>query len=81
MLETETQYVCEKSQAAKKPCKFRAGRTILRQPLDRAQLGKLLADGRTDLLAGFISKAGKPFSAFLVLEDGGKIGFEFPPRA
>ena len=50
VLETETQYVCEKSQAAKKPCKFKAGRTILGQPLDRAQLGKLLADGRTDLL-------------------------------
>jgi len=80
VLETETQYVCEKSQAPKKPCKFKAGRTILGQALDRAQLGKMLTDGRTDLLTGFISKGGKPFSAFLVLEEGGKAGFEFPPR-
>jgi hypothetical protein len=29
-------------------------------------------------LAGFVSKAGKPFSAFLALEDGGKVAFEFP---
>jgi len=80
LMETEAQYVCEKSQAAKKPCKFRAGRTILGQPLDRVQLGKLLEDGRTDLLTHFTSKAGKPFSAFLVLGDGGKVGFEFPAR-
>jgi DNA topoisomerase-3 len=52
----------------------------LGQPLDRAQLGKLLEDGRTDLLTHFTSKAGKPFSAFLVLQDGGKVGFEFPTR-
>ena len=80
VLETETQYVCEKSQAAKKPCRFKAGRSILGQPLDRVQLGKLLADGRTDLLTRFTSKAGKPFSAFLVLGEGGKVVFEFPTR-
>jgi DNA topoisomerase-3 len=81
VLETERQYLCEKSQAAKKPCKFKAGRVILGQPLDREQLGKLLTDGRTDLLTRFTSaKTGQPFSAFLVLQDGGKVGFEFPPR-
>jgi len=80
VLETETQYICEKSQADKKPCKFKAGRSILGQALDRVQLGKLLADGRTDLLTRFTSKAGKPFSAFLVLGEGGKVVFEFPTR-
>jgi DNA topoisomerase-3 len=80
VLETERTYLCEKTQAARKPCKFKAGRTILGQPLDRVQLGKLLAAGRTDLLTQFVSKAGKPFSAFLVLGDDGKIGFEFPHR-
>jgi Zn finger protein HypA/HybF involved in hydrogenase expression len=79
LLESESEYVCEKSQAEKKPCKFKAKRAILQQPLDRAQIAKLTSEGRTDLLTGFISKAGKPFSAFLVL-DGAKIGFEFPPR-
>jgi Zn finger protein HypA/HybF involved in hydrogenase expression len=80
VLETETQYVCEKSQAARKPCKFKTGRTILGQALDHEQLGKLLKEGRTDLLTQFVSKSGRPFSAFLVLQDGGRIAFEFPMR-
>ncbi|MGC2352739.1 MAG: topoisomerase C-terminal repeat-containing protein [Candidatus Udaeobacter sp.] len=36
--------------------------------------------GKTDLLDGFISKRGRPFSAYLKLEDG-KVGFEFPEKA
>jgi DNA topoisomerase-3 len=80
VLETAGAYICEKSQAASRPCKFKASRTILGQTLDRAELGRLLKDGRTDLLTQFVSKSGKPFSAFLVLQDGGKVGFEFPSR-
>jgi len=38
-----------------------------------------MESGRTDLLEGFISKRGRPFSAYLKLEDG-KVGFEFPER-
>jgi len=41
---------------------------------------KLLATGRTDLLHRFISKKGRPFSAFLVRGEGGKVTFEFAPR-
>ena len=38
-------------------------------------------EGRTDLLPGFISaKTGRTFSAHLVTQEGGKVGFEFPPR-
>ncbi len=73
-------YVCEKSQADSKRCTFRVGRVILQQPLDHEQLGKLLSAGRTDLLTQFISKAGKPFPAHLVLGDKGKVEFDFPPR-
>jgi len=80
VFETETFYVCEKSQASKKPCKFKVGKVILNQSIDRAQITKLLAEGRTDLLTGFVSrKSGKPFSAFLKLQDG-KVEFEFPER-
>jgi hypothetical protein len=32
-----------------------------------------------DLLEGFISKRGRPFSAYLKFKDG-KVGFEFPER-
>jgi DNA topoisomerase-3 len=74
-------YICEKSAGAERSCDFRTGKIILQQPIERAQLQKLLATGRTDLLPRFISKKGRPFKAFLVKTPGGKIGFEFQPRA
>jgi DNA topoisomerase-3 len=74
-------YVCEKSLGAERSCDFRTGKIILQQPIEREQLQKLLATGRTDLLPRFISKKGRPFKAFLVKTPGGKIGFEFQPRA
>ena len=80
ILEAATQYVCEKSQADKRPCKFKTGKLIAQQPLEREQLVKLVKNGRTDLLPKFISKRGLPFAAYLVLGDDQKVGFEFPPR-
>lgn len=78
---TDENYLCEKSQADKKPCKFKVARQILQQPIDVAQLKKLTESGRTDLLTHFVSaKSGRPFSAFLVLDDANKATFEFPPR-
>jgi DNA topoisomerase-3 len=74
-------YVCEKAVGPERSCDFRSGKIILQQPIERAQMQKLLATGRTDLLARFISKKGRPFKAFLVKTPGGKIGFEFQPRA
>jgi len=74
-------YVCEKAVGAERSCDFRTGKIILQQPIERAQMQKLLATGRTDLLARFISKKGRPFKAYLVKTPGGKIGFEFQPRA
>ena len=71
-------YVCERSQAEEKRCAFKVGRTILGRVIEPEQLGKLLKDGRTDLLEGFQSKAGRAFSARLVLEGKTKVGFEFP---
>ena len=80
VFEGPTDYVCEKSQADAKPCRFKTGKVILQQPIDRVQAGKLLTAGRTDLLNGFISKAGRPFPAYLVMDESGKATFEFPPR-
>jgi DNA topoisomerase-3 len=80
VFEGPTSYICENSQSDKRACKFKINKEILQQPIDRAQAAKLLADGRTDLLDKFISKAGKPFPAFLVMDDMGKVTFEFPPR-
>jgi len=74
-------YVCEKSVGPERSCDFRSGRMILQQPVERAQMQKLLATGRTDLLTGFMSKKNRKFKAFLVKTPQGKIGFEFLPRA
>jgi DNA topoisomerase-3 len=74
-------YTCDKAVGAGKTCDFRSGRMILQQPIERPQMEKLLATGRTDLLTGFVSKKNRKFKAFLVKTPGGKIGFEFQPRA
>jgi len=79
IFETENSYICERSQADRKPCKFKLSKTILGKDIPREQAQKLLATGKTDLLEGFISKRGRPFSAYLKLEDE-KVGFEFPEK-
>src|SRR5688500_7090134 len=81
VFETETDYLCEKTQADSRPCKFKCGKVILQQPIDPTQIQKLLTTGRTDLLDKFVSaKSGRPFKAYIIVEDTGKTGFEFPPR-
>jgi uncharacterized C2H2 Zn-finger protein len=80
VFETDGAYLCEKSQAIKKPCKFRVGKTILEQPIEPPQLQKVLSTRKTDLLHEFVSKAGRHFPAYLVIDDEGKVTFEFPPR-
>ncbi len=75
-------YVCEKSVGPDKSCDFRSGKIILQQPVEREQMQKLLAEGKTELLRGFVSnKTKRKFSAFLVRQKDGKVGFEFEPRA
>ena len=74
-------YVCEKSVGPKKSCDFRSGKIILQQPIEREQMVKLLTDGKTELLKGFVSsRTRRKFSAFLVRGKDGKVGFEFEPR-
>jgi DNA topoisomerase-3 len=80
IFDTEQGYLCENSQREMKSCKFKIGKTILEQPIELAQAQKILADGKSDLLDKFISKAGKPFPAYLVMDAKGKITFDFPPR-
>jgi DNA topoisomerase-3 len=74
-------YVCEKAVGPARSCDFRSGRMILQQPVEREQMQKLLATGKTDLLVNFISKKGRKFKAFLVKQPSGKVGFEFQARA
>jgi DNA topoisomerase-3 len=76
----ELAYVCERSVGPERTCDFRSGKIILQRAIEPEQMVKLLATGRTDLLHRFISKKGRPFSAFLVRQPDGRVGFEFAPR-
>ena len=74
-------YVCEKTVARPKGCDFRSGRIILQQEILPEQMAKLLNDGKTDLLPGFVSqRTRRPFKAFLVKGKDGKVSFEFEER-
>jgi DNA topoisomerase-3 len=74
-------YVCEHSVAKPKTCDFRSGRIILQQEILPEQMAKLLNEGKTDLLPGFVSqRTRRPFKAFLVRGKDGKTSFEFEER-
>jgi DNA topoisomerase-3 len=80
--ETPNAYLSEKLKDDGKLPVWRLSRTMLNQTIEREQVIKLLTEGKTDLLNGFVSKRTKrPFKAHLILKDDGQIGFEFPPRA
>ncbi|MBX3585571.1 MAG: DNA topoisomerase III [Ramlibacter sp.] len=86
VLEFGKNYVCEKSvptaAQATPSCDFKTGQIILQQPVERAQMEKLLATGKTDLLDKFVSmRTRRAFKAFLIWnKEEGKVTFEFEPR-
>ena len=76
-------YVCERSVGTAATCDFKTGKVILQQTIEPAQVTKLLATGKTDLLEGFVSnKTRRACTAFLTYDrKEGKVVFEFEPRA
>ncbi len=78
VFDTEIGYVCERSQADSKPCKFKINKVIAQQPIEPAQAAKIIETNKSDVLDKFISRAGKPFKAYLVMDEKGKVNFEFP---
>ncbi|HEX9671874.1 MAG TPA: DNA topoisomerase III [Burkholderiales bacterium] len=74
-------YLCENAVGPARSCDFRSGKMILQQTVEREQMQKLLATGRTDLLTQFVSRKGRRFKAYLVKTAEGKVGFEFEARA
>jgi len=78
-------YVCDKSVptlAQPTPsCDFKTGQIILQQPIERAQMHKLLETGKTDLLDKFVSmRTRRAFKAMLAWDaEAGKVNFEFAP--
>lgn len=66
----------------KKGCKFRIYSPICSRPLKTDEVRKLLKDGMTDVLDGFLSKKGNNFSARVKLEGNGtKLVFENKPES
>jgi len=78
-------YVCDKyvpTMAQATPsCDFKTGKIILQQPVERAQVVKLLTKGKTDLLDKFVSmRTRRAFKAHLAWDkEAGKVNFEFAP--
>ncbi len=80
--ESGLSYVCEHTVAKPKTCDFRSGRIILQQEILPEQMTKLLKEGQTDLLAGFVSqRTHRPFKAYLALGKDGKVSFKFDETA
>ena len=60
-----------------KECKFKINTNICNRTISKSNAIKLLEDGETSKIEGFISKAGKNFDAKLKLEKDGKLVFDF----
>jgi DNA topoisomerase-3 len=63
-------------------CGFVIWKRVAGRTLTPEVARQLLEEGKTkEVLSGFRSRAGKPFRARLVLNEEGKVEFEFPARA
>lgn len=78
--ETPMAFMSESALDGDKKKGLRIGKIILGRRIDRDYVEQLLKDGKTELINGFISKKKRPFDAYLLLDDKGKLTFEFPPR-
>src|SRR6478752_4457419 len=80
VFETPNAYVCERAVGEGRTCDFRSGRTILQRSIEPAQMSKLLETGKSDLLQFVSARTRRPFSAYLVKQADGKVGFEFEAK-
>ena len=78
--ETPTGFMSESAINGDEKKGLRISKIILSKTLTDKDIRTLLSDGKSPLIKGFISKKRKPFDAYLLLDDKGKISFEFPPR-
>jgi DNA topoisomerase-3 len=80
--ENSRAYGCTSWKSKEEPgCGFVIWKRVAGRTLTPEVARQLLEEGKTrEVLSGFRSKAGKPFRARLVLNDEGRIEFEFPAR-
>ena len=60
----------------KEGCKFRIGSFICKRTISISNARKILSEGVSSEIQGFVSKNGKPFNTRLKL-DGDKVVFDF----
>ena len=63
-----------------KECKCIIWKSICGKNISDTQVKKLLDNGRSDLIKGFKTKAGKEFDAYLVFKDDMSIGLKFADK-
>jgi DNA topoisomerase-3 len=82
LYETEKAFHLPEFVTKKEPNGIRIGKHILSHDITVEQVKKLLTDGKTDVIKGFVSNRTKrKFDAHLTFDPKeGKIGFDFPPR-
>ena len=78
VLTAERAYVCRQGREG---CAFSLPRVLLGREMNREEASDYVVNGRTEILEGFTSRRGRPFSAALVRKKNGKLGYEFPPRS
>ena len=80
VFETPAAFLSESALDGDKKKGLRISKMILGRRIDPDHIRQMLNNGKTDLITGFISKKKRPFDAYLLLDNKGKLGFEFPPR-
>jgi DNA topoisomerase-3 len=80
LCEVGSSYVLRERENGEWKQTLRLPRLMCKKEVTREQAVRLVEQGKTDLIQGFISKKGRPFDAFLVRNEA-KIRWEFPPRA
>lgn len=58
-------------------CKFKISGVICKRIISKTNAKMLLESGKSSKIKGFISKAGKPFDGYLVMEADGSVKFDF----
>lgn len=61
-------------------CGWLQFRTVCGVPLSLADIESLVSKGKTNLIKGMKSKSGNKFDAYIIMDDTGKVSFEFEKR-
>ena len=79
VLEYEDAYGCEGLQSGR--CSFIVYKKIKGKKISKTQVKKILKNGKTDLITGFVSDDGNTFAAYLAISAADRsLVFTYPPK-